>query len=221
MPPKFRLRGDQRTELVVEQVSVTTLRRDGTAKTFRFCERGDYLESTEDVPEPHEFSAVVQFRGEERSVSYEEHDHDAHHHHDNNLRAAVLHVLADAVVSVLVIVGLVAARLFGWMWMDAVAGIAGAVVICVWSRGLIRDTAAVLLDMHPDQPLGERIRGTIEVEGDRVVDLHLWRLGPGHLGAVIAVATSADRGAEFYKSRLRAFAGLSHVTVEVQTLGGR
>ena len=115
----------------------------------------------------------------------------AHHaaHRDNNLRAAIIHVLADAGVSLLVIVGLLLGRLFGWVWMDPVAGICGAVVIAAWSYGLIRDTGAILLDMNPDRKWAERMRAVIEVDGDRLTDLHLWRLGPGHLGAIVGVAT--------------------------------
>src|ERR1700719_2565311 len=101
----------------------------------------------------------------------------AHHaaHRDNNLRAAIIHVLADAGVSLLVIVGLLLGRFFGWVWMDPVAGMCGAIVIAAWSYGLIRDTGAILLDMNPDQGMAERMRAVIEVDGDRLTDLHVWR----------------------------------------------
>jgi len=145
------------------------------------------------------------------------HDH-AHHkaHRDNNMRAAVIHVLGDAVVSVLVIVGLVLARAFGWLFMDPVAGIIGALVIASWSYVLIRDTGAVLLDMNPDRGMAERLRAAIERDGDRLSDLHLWRLGPGHLGAIVSVVTEKPRDAAHYRRLLRHFHNLSHVTVEVQ-----
>jgi cation diffusion facilitator family transporter len=148
-----------------------------------------------------------------------EHDH-AHekHHRDNNMRAAVVHVMADAAVSVLVIVGLLLARAFGWLWMDPLAGLVGALVIASWSIGLLRDTGAILLDRTPDPGMVKRVKTTIESEGDRVTDLHLWRLGPGHLGAIISVATSGQRESAYYRQRLAAFADLSHVTVEVQHL---
>jgi cation diffusion facilitator family transporter len=150
------------------------------------------------------------------------HDHDAHDHahdaahRDNNLRAAVIHVLADAAVSLLVIAGLLLGRLFGWVWLDPVVGLVGAVVIAAWSYGLVRDTGAILLDMNPDQGMAERMRTAIEVDGDRLTDLHLWRLGPGHLGAVLSVATAELRGPDYYHRLLARFSALSHVTVEVQ-----
>ena len=151
-----------------------------------------------------------------------DHDHDEHEHaqaaaqRDNNMRAAVVHVLADAAVSVLVIVGLLCGRFLGWTWMDAVVGLCGAIVIAAWSYGLVRDTGAVLLDMNPDQGMAERMRTTIETDGDRLTDLHLWRLGPGHLGAILSVATRRQRGPEYYQSLLGGFRALSHVTVQVQ-----
>jgi cation diffusion facilitator family transporter len=152
-----------------------------------------------------------------------EHSHDHHHvhahgnaHRDNNMRAAVIHVLADAVVSVLVIAGLLLGRTFGWLFMDPLAGLVGAAVIASWSYGLIRDTGAILLDMNPDRGMAERVRATIERDGDRVEDLHLWRLGPGHLGAILSVVTTEPRDAGHYRRLLRHFRNLSHVTVEVQ-----
>ena len=138
------------------------------------------------------------------------------HHRDNNMRAAVIHVMADAAVSVLVIAGLLMARAFGWLWMDPLAGFIGALVIANWSVGLLRDTGGILLDRTPDPRMAERVRLVIESEGDRVTDLHLWRLGPGHLGAIVSVATSGAREAAHYRQRLAKFADLSHVTVEVQ-----
>jgi cation diffusion facilitator family transporter len=136
-------------------------------------------------------------------------------HRDNNLRSAHVHVIADAAVSVLAIVGLLLARSFGWLWMDPLAGIIGALVIANWSWGLLRDTGGILLDMNPDAALSRQIRETLEADGDRVVDLHLWRLGPSHLGAVLAIVTREARDAAFYRARLAAFRTLSHVTVEV------
>src|SRR6266581_1804230 len=149
----------------------------------------------------------------------EEHNHEAAHgahHRDNNMRAAVIHVMADAAVSVLVIVGLLTARAFGWLWMDPLAGLIGALVIANWSIGLLRDTGSILLDRIPDPRMAEKVRRVVESDGDRVTDLHLWRLGPGHLGAIVSVATSGEREAAHYRKRLAKFADLSHVTVEVQ-----
>jgi cation diffusion facilitator family transporter len=137
---------------------------------------------------------------------------------DNNMRATIVHVIADAAVSVLVIAGLLLARAFGWLWMDPVAGIVGACVIASWSYGLIRDTGAILLDMNPDRHLSRYLRNVIESDGDTLADLHLWRLGPGHLGAIISVATRQAREPGFYRERLSTFHTLSHVTVEVEHL---
>ena len=141
----------------------------------------------------------------------DEHDQDhAHHaaHRDNNLRAAVVHVLGDAAVSILVIVGLALGRLFGWVWMDPAAGLLGAIVIAAWSYTLIRDTGAILLDMTPDHTMAERMRAIIENDGDRLTDLHLWRLGPGHLGVIISVGTSKQRGPDYYQALLGRFRAL-------------
>jgi cation diffusion facilitator family transporter len=150
-----------------------------------------------------------------------EHEHEHVHagraaHRDNNLRAAVVHVLADAAVSILVIAGLVIGRFFGWTWMDPAVGLVGAAVIAAWAYTLIRDTGAILLDMTPDRGMAERMRATIETDGDRLTDLHLWRLGPGHLGAIVSVATRQERGPDYYQALLGRFHALSHVTVEVQ-----
>jgi Co/Zn/Cd efflux system component len=100
--------------------------------------------------------------------------------------------------------------------MDPMMGIVGAIVIANWAHRLVRDTGRVLLDMAPDTGLTKRIRTSLETEGDTVSDLHLWRIGPGHLGAVISVATSRRQSPTDYKARLASIAELSHVTIEVQ-----
>jgi cation diffusion facilitator family transporter len=145
-------------------------------------------------------------------VEREEH----HHHHDHNLRAAYLHVLADALTSVLAITALLAGRLYGWVWMDPLMGIVGALVIAHWSLGLLRSSAAVLLDTVPDPRLAARMKGRLEQGTDRVADLHLWRLGPGHFGVVASIVSDEPQAPDAYKARLAGFAGLSHVTVEVK-----
>jgi cation diffusion facilitator family transporter len=156
-------------------------------------------------------------------VEFEEHEHhdDAHEAatRDHNIRAAYIHVMADAAVSVLAIVGLVLARAFGWVWMDPLAGVIGALVIANWSYGLMRDTGAILLDVNPDQRMAANVRHAIEDRGDKVIDLHVWRVGPGHMSAVLSVATDeTQRDSRFYHAVLARFEGLSHVTVEVQPL---
>ena len=146
------------------------------------------------------------------------HDHELAHdnaHRDNNMRAAVVHVLADAAVSVLVIIGLSLALVFGWNWMDPLVGLIGAAVIAAWAYTLIRDTGAILLDMNPDRTMTDRIKQVIETDGDRLTDFHVWRLGPGHLGAIISVTTQRQRGPDYYQTQLRRFRALSHVTIEV------
>ncbi|MEA2868641.1 MAG: hypothetical protein QOE39_3356 [Bradyrhizobium sp.] len=227
VPPCFRVRADMGV-LEAAGVTIETIRPDGSRQLFTFEDRGGYLESRDEIPEPHTFIARVRLAQEgqqhERELEFEEHDHDSAqgasakgaHHRDNNMRAAVIHVLADAAVSVLVIVGLLLARAFGWLWMDPLAGFIGALVIANWSFGLLRDTGGILLDRTPDPRMADKVRVAIESEGDRVTDLHLWRLGPGHLGAIVSVATSGAREAAHYRQRLARFADLSHVTVEVQ-----
>jgi Co/Zn/Cd efflux system component len=108
------------------------------------------------------------------------------------------------------------ARTFGWLWMDPLAGFIGATVIASWSYGLIRDTGSILLDRNPDPEMAETLRHTIESDGDRIADLHLWRLGPGHLGAIISVLTARQRGPDYYRTRLARFQSLSHLTIEVK-----
>lgn len=218
MPPRFRLRADTGTTLVAHSFSVETVRAGGARQQFNFIDRGEFLESIEEIPEPHAFVAHVRVGEQEYSVVFEEHEH-AHEkaHRDNNMRAAVIHVIADAAVSVLVIVGLLLARAFGWLWMDPLAGIVGACVIASWSYGLIRDTGAILLDMNPDRSMANSLRQAIESDGDQIADLHLWRLGPGHLGAIVCVETHEARGADYYRTKLARFRSLSHLTIEVRS----
>src|ERR1700744_60802 len=152
-----------------------------------------------------------------------DHNHAHHHaegahHRDNNMRAAIVHVAADAAVSALVIAGLLLARAFGWLWVDPLAGLIGALVIASWSIGLLRDTGAILLDRTPDTRLAENVKTVVESAGDRVTDLHLWRLGPGHLGAIVSIATAQPRQSAHYRQKLAQFPDLSHLTVEVQHL---
>src|SRR5205085_948536 len=136
-------------------------------------------------------------------------------HRDHNLRAAFIHVAADAAVSVLAILGLTAARFLGWLWMDPMMGIVGGCVIASWAYALVRDTGRILLDMTPDTALAARMRRRLEQDGDRVADLHLWRLGPGHFGAIVSIVPREARDVHFYRSALRGFSCLSHLTIEV------
>jgi cation diffusion facilitator family transporter len=144
------------------------------------------------------------------------HDHDDHHHRDNNFRAAYVHVLADAATSVLAIAALVVAMLSGWSWTDPAVGIIGSIVIASWAYTLIRDAGSVLLDVSFDDRLEGDIRARLEKGDDRVTDLHVWQLGPGHCAAVISLVSDAPLQPAIYKERLHDLKGLSHVTVEVE-----
>lgn len=149
---------------------------------------------------------------------HDRHDHShghAHGHADHNLRSAYFHVLADALTSVLAIGGLLAGRTYGWLWMDPLVAIVGAIVIARWSWGLLRGAGAVLLDTVPDRDLPRRIRQALERDGDRICDLHLWRVGPGHVAAIVALVSDRPRPPAFYKAQLAPLPQLSHVTVEV------
>jgi cation diffusion facilitator family transporter len=216
VPPRFRLRAESGLALTAQTSSVETVRPDGVRQVFALKDEAGYLESIDEIPEPHAFTATVRIGEQDYSVVFEEHEH-AHGSaaRDNNMRAAVIHVIADAAVSVLVIVGLLLARAFGWLWMDPLAGIIGACVIASWSYGLVRDTGAILLDMNPDKGMATKLREEVEADGDKLADLHLWRLGPGHLGAIVSVVTGKERDADYYRARLARFKSLSHLTIEV------
>jgi cation diffusion facilitator family transporter len=214
--PRFRLRAETGPILSAQATTVETVRPDGSRQLFTMRDQGGYLESINEISEPHAFTVQLRIGQGDYSAVFEEHEH-AHEaaNRDNNMRAAIIHVLADAAVSVLVIVGLLLAWWFGWLWMDPLAGIIGAGVIASWSYGLIRDTGSILLDMIPDPRMADNLRQTLESDGDKLADLHLWRLGPGHLGAIISVSTRQSRDAQFYRTRLARFKSLSHLTIEV------
>ena len=221
IPPVFRIHAvDKDATLLSENVEVTTIRPNGARQVFLFTRTGDFLQSTTDIPEPHNFKVVATLPDGEYEVLFEEHTHgddelgvDAR---DHNMRAAYLHIIADAAVSVLTIIGLVFAKTFGWLWMDPLAGMVGALVIANWSYGLIRDTGAILMDINPGEAMTNRVRAAVDAAGDKLVDLHVWRLGPGHFGVVASVVTTeTNRESGFYHTVLRRFKGLSHITVEV------
>ena len=149
------------------------------------------------------------------------HDHSDHHHADHNLRAAYLHVVADAAVSLMALLGLSAGRILGWVWMDPLMGIIGALVIANWSWSLVRNTSAVLLDMRAEKDLAREIADRLEAgNGDRIADLHIWRIGPGHNAAIVSLVSDRPETPADYKARLAGLASLSHVTVEVQCCPG-
>jgi len=216
VPPVFRIRTDpSAVPPAGDSITLTTTRANGTQQVFSFTQQHGYLESTQPVPEPHEFKLVIRLPQGEYSSEFSE-GHDDVDSRDHNMRAAYIHVMADAAVSVLAIIGLVLAKVFGWLWMDPLAGFIGALVIANWSYGLIRDTGAILVDISPGESLSNKVRTAVESAGDTLVDLHVWRLGPGHFGAVISlVSQAARRGPAFYHALLNRINGLSHITVEV------
>jgi cation diffusion facilitator family transporter len=149
-----------------------------------------------------------------------EHEHDHAHDHarhaDHNIRSAFIHVVADALTSVLAIAALTAGLWFGLVWLDPVMGVVGAIVIMKWSIGLLRDTGGILLDMEAGGDLAKRIRTDIESkDGDKVADLHVWRVGPGHFAAIVAIVTRRATDAAELKTTLKARYPLAHLTVEV------
>jgi cation diffusion facilitator family transporter len=161
---------------------------------------------------------------------HEKHDHDDHdHHHDDdaqghehthgdaNLRAAYLHVLADALTSVLAIIALIAGLFLGWIWMDAVIGILGAVVIAHWSIGLARNAGRTLLDSHADDSIERAVRARLAAAspGADVLDLHVWRLGPGHQGLLMTLRGANLRTPDEYRQLLADVPGLAHITIEI------
>lgn len=164
---------------------------------------------------------------------HDDRDHDRHGHghrdaapagvaRDLNLRAAYVHVVADAATSMLAIAGLLLAWSFGWRFMDPLVGLVGAVVIASWAWGLLRDTGHVLVDATPEaERMAATVRERLKREGDRVTDLHLWQVGPGHLACIVALASDAPRPPSAYKAQLVGVPGLSHVTVEVEPCPGK
>lgn len=146
----------------------------------------------------------------------EQHDgHHGSHHHDHNLRAAYLHVLADALTSVFAIVALLTGKLFGWIWMDATMGIVGSIIIARWSYGLLRDTSRVLLDGDVEPATLEEIRTALEEDSDdRVADLHLWRVGPDEIAAIVSMVSSEAKSPDDYKMALMQRFRFAHLTVE-------
>jgi cation diffusion facilitator family transporter len=117
------------------------------------------------------------------------HGHAHHHAHDNNLRAAYIHVVADAATSVLAIVALLLARSYGWTWIDPLVGVIGGIVIASWAYGLMKSSGSVLIDVMPDHHMADDIRNRLETGGDRISDLHVWQVGPGHQAAIISIVT--------------------------------
>jgi cation diffusion facilitator family transporter len=152
--------------------------------------------------------------------AHHDHHHPHDHHADHNLRAAYVHVMADAAVSVLAVIGLTAGRVLGWVWLDPAMGLIGMAVILNWSWSLVRVSGAVLLDVRPEG-IARAIVDRLEAgRADRIADLHLWRIGPGHHAAVVSIVCDRPEPPAAYKARLADIAGLSHVTIEVLACPG-
>ena len=149
--------------------------------------------------------------------SHSHHHHHDHHHHDHNLRAAYMHVLADAMTSLLAILALMAGKYIGWSWLDPVMGIVGAAVIARWAYGLLKETGPILLDASIEEGYQQAIKAAIEKDSDnRISDLHVWKVGASHYAAIISLVTHFPNTIEHYRNLLSDFNRLSHVTIEVQ-----
>ena len=161
-------------------------------------------------------SALLLGHGHHHGHDHEDYGH-AHHGNDNNLKSAYAHVIADALTSVLAIVALLAGRYLGWVWLDPVMGIVGAIVIARWAWTLMRVTASVLLD-QTDVPIAEEIRERVETPGDATLtDLHVWRVGPQAHAAIVSVVGNATASADSIRERLKPVHEVSHLTVEFRS----
>ncbi|MCK9635284.1 CDF family Co(II)/Ni(II) efflux transporter DmeF [Methylobacter sp. Wu8] len=159
-----------------------------------------------------------------RDHHHHDHSHDHAHHHDQNLKAAYLHVLADALTSVLAIAALTLGKYYGWRFLDPVMGIIGALIIMQWAYSLVRETSPVLLDESIALKHKLAIMEKIENDADnRISDLHIWRVGPGHFAIIISLVSHDPKAPEYYKDLLKEIVGinkLSHITVEVNKCAG-
>ena len=148
-------------------------------------------------------------------------EHHHHHHHDHNLRAAYMHVLADALTSLLAIVALVSGKYFGWNWLDPIMGIVGAIIITRWSYGLLKQTSPILLDGSIEEEYQSAITETIEKDSDnRISDIHIWKVGANHYAAIISLVTHSPKSTQYYKDLLIGFHKLSHTTIEINACEG-
>lgn len=149
------------------------------------------------------------------------HDHDDRHHHDHNLKAAYLHVLADALTSILAIGALILGKYQGWNWLDPIIGMVGAAVIGRWAYGLLRETGLVLLDGSIKgedlAAIKERIEGALD---NRIADMHVWRVGPADYAAIISIVTHHPQKIAYYKGLLSEFKEISHLTIELNVCEG-
>jgi cation diffusion facilitator family transporter len=148
---------------------------------------------------------------------HHDHPHESNnHHYDHNLKAAYLHVLADALTSVLAIVALLFGKMFGWNWLDPIMGIVGALVIMRWSLSLLKETSPILLDETIEENKKLLIKAMVESDSDnRICDLHVWKVGPNDYAAVVSLVTHFPKPVEHYKGLLSGIHNLSHITIEI------
>ena len=145
-----------------------------------------------------------------------EHSHQHDDHHDHNLRAAYLHVLADALTSLLAIFALITGKYFGWVWMDPAMGIVGALVILKWAYNLVTQTGKILLDHNASEDLLNEIKTIIEANSDtRISDIHAWKLSSQKYAAIISIVTHYPKAPEYYKDLLKSLSSIAHLTIEV------
>ncbi len=167
-------------------------------------------------------------QGHHGHSSHHEHDHGhnhghdhASHSHDHNLKAAYLHVLADAFTSLLAIVALISGKIFGWNWLDPIMGIVGAAVITRWAYGLLQETSPILLDENREEEWKSRIQTRIEADSDnRISDLHIWKIGPEDYAVIVALVTHDPKPTQYYKDLLKDIRKVSHITIEVNQCQG-
>jgi len=148
--------------------------------------------------------------------NHHHHGHGHEHHHDHNLKAAYLHVLADALTSILAIIALISAKYMGWIWLDPLMGIIGAIIITTWAVTLVRETSPVLLDGSIDADYQHAIRQRLEADADnQIADFHIWYVSAHHYAAIISIVTHSPQPTSYYKSLLAEFDKISHLTIEV------
>jgi len=148
--------------------------------------------------------------------NHHHHGHDHEHHHDHNLKAAYLHVLADALTSLLAIVALFAGKYWGWNWVDALMGIIGSIIIIRWASTLIKQTSPILLDANIDKKYQNEIIQTIEsVDDNRVCDIHIWKVSANHYAMILSLVTHHPKSTCDYKQLLTEFDKIKHLTIEV------
>ena len=151
-----------------------------------------------------------------KDSQHHKHSHGHEHEHDHNLRAAYMHVLADALTSLLAIIALVTGKYFGWYWLDPLMGVVGALIITRWSYSLLKQTSPILLDASIDEKYKKSIVEVLEKNlGNQVSDIHIWKISSNHYAAIISIVTPNPKATEYYKSLLSKFKKLSHITIEI------